>query len=39
MERRNYDIPPDGQRFLMIKEGLSNDAPRELHVVLNWFES
>ena len=36
--RRNYDISLDGQRFLMIKEGSSNDAPRELHVVLNWFE-
>ena len=36
--RREYDISPDGQRFLMIKEGSSNDAPRELHVVLNWFE-
>ena len=36
--RREYDISLDGQRFLMIKEGSSNDAPRELHVVLNWFE-
>ena len=35
---RTYDISPDGERFLMIKEGSSNDAPRELHVVLNWFE-
>ena len=36
--RRVYDIAPDDRRFLMIKEGSSNDAPRELHVVLNWFE-
>ena len=36
--RRVYDISLDGRRFLMIKEGSSNDAPRELRVVLNWFE-
>ena len=33
----NYDVSPDGQRFLMIKaeeeEGLG-----QIHVVLNWFE-
>ncbi len=36
--RRVYDISPDGERFLMIKEASSNDAPRELRVVFNWFE-
>ena len=36
--RHVYDISSDGQRFLMIKEVSSNDAPRELRVVLNWFE-
>jgi len=36
--RRVYDISLDDQRFLMIKGGSSDDAPRELHVVLNWFE-
>jgi len=38
---RTYDIAPDGQRFLMIKEGSSADqaaAPRSLIVVLNWVE-
>ncbi len=35
---RGYDIAPDGRRFLMIKEGSSDDAPLDLHVVLNWFE-
>ncbi len=32
----NYDISPDGQRFLMIKavEGSTG----QIHVVLNWFE-
>ena len=38
---RTYDIAPDGQRFLMIKEGSGADqaaAPRSLIVVLNWAE-
>ena len=31
-----YDISPDGQRFLMIKdEGTASD---QINVVLNWFE-
>ncbi len=29
----NYDVSPDGQRFLMIKE-----SRPQLNVVLNWFE-
>jgi len=32
----NYDISPDGQRFLMIKQELAEQA--QIHVVLNWFE-
>ncbi len=32
----NYDISPDGQRFLMIKEGEGQAA--QINVVLNWFE-
>ena len=38
---RNYDVSPDGQRFLMIKEGDSSEDRRnrtELIVVENWFE-
>jgi serine/threonine-protein kinase len=31
----NYDISPDGQRFLMIKE---EEGPGQINVVLNWFE-
>jgi serine/threonine-protein kinase len=31
-----YDISPDGQRFLMIKEGGSGHT--QINVVLNWFE-
>ena len=32
----NYDISPDGQRFLMIKE--EEGQQDQIHVVLNWFE-
>jgi len=40
---RNYDVSPDGQRFLMLKVGASGaDAqdipPVRITVVLNWFE-
>jgi len=33
----NWDISPDGRRFLMIKRG-EESAPTRLHVVVNWFE-
>ena len=32
----NWDISPDGKRFLMIRD--DSKPPRELRVVLNWFE-
>jgi hypothetical protein len=32
---RNYDVSPDGQRFLMIKDG----PPAQLIVVQHWFEA
>ena len=38
---RTYDIAPDGQRFLMIKEGNGSDqtaAPTSLIVVQHWTE-
>ncbi|MFQ5930287.1 MAG: TolB family protein, partial [Acidobacteriota bacterium] len=38
---RNYDISPDGQRFLMIKEAEQTEetaVPTQLIVVENWFE-
>lgn len=31
----NYDISPAGDRFIMIRTDLN--APREIHIVLNWF--
>ena len=38
---RTYDISPDGQQFLMIKEGAQatdSAAPAQLVLVQNWFE-
>jgi serine/threonine protein kinase/Tol biopolymer transport system component len=35
----NYDVAPDGQRFLMLKSvGQEASAPTQINVVLNWFE-
>jgi hypothetical protein len=34
--RALYDVTPDGQRFLMIKE--SEQQVTQINVVLNWFE-
>jgi hypothetical protein len=38
---RTYDISPDGQRFLLIKEGGGSDqtaAPPQIIVVQHWTE-
>jgi len=34
----NYDISPDGQRFLMIKGAEQESAPTHLNLVQNWIE-
>jgi Tol biopolymer transport system component len=35
----NYDVSPDGQRFLMLKPvDTGESAPTQINVVLNWFE-
>jgi eukaryotic-like serine/threonine-protein kinase len=35
----NYDVSPDGQRFLMLKSSeQAQAAPTQINVVLNWFE-
>ncbi len=34
----DYDVAPDGTRFLMIKEDPAESGPTHLNVVLNWFE-
>jgi Tol biopolymer transport system component len=34
-----YDVSPDGQRFLMVKQDVpATSAATEINVVLNWFE-
>ena len=38
LSRANYDVAPDGQRFVMIQEGGSDSAPAQINFVLNWFE-
>ena len=34
----NYDVSPDGQRFLMLKPVEQAAAPTQIVVVQNWFE-
>jgi len=34
----NYDISPDGQRFLMVKDSEQAAEVTQINVVLNWFE-
>jgi hypothetical protein len=35
----NYDVSPDGQRFLMLKPAeQTQGALTQINVVLNWFE-
>jgi eukaryotic-like serine/threonine-protein kinase len=36
---RNYDVSPDGQRFIMLKEvGEREKPPSAIEIVLNWTE-
>ena len=37
-EADDYDVGPDGQRFVMIEEGEPAPAPTELVLVQNWAE-
>ncbi|MCU1262889.1 MAG: hypothetical protein JWO80_5774 [Bryobacterales bacterium] len=34
----NYDVSPDGQRFLMLKAADEDQGARQIVVVQNWFE-
>jgi Tol biopolymer transport system component len=34
----NYDVSPDGQRFLMLKRSEQQEAATQINIVLNWFE-
>ena len=39
VDRAEFDVTSDGQRFLMIQEGQQDSlAPLQINVVLNWFE-
>ena len=41
LSQRTYDIAPDGQRFLMVKEAEAGDegaVPTQIHVVQNWTQ-
>jgi eukaryotic-like serine/threonine-protein kinase len=33
-----YDVSPDGQRFLMVKQTEPSTSVTQINVVLNWFE-
>jgi serine/threonine-protein kinase len=34
----DYDVAPDGKRFLMLKASTTAADSTELHVILNWFD-
>jgi Tol biopolymer transport system component/tRNA A-37 threonylcarbamoyl transferase component Bud32 len=34
----DYDVAPDGKRFLMLKPSIAAAESTELHVILNWFD-
>jgi len=33
----NYDVSPDGKRFLMVKEFEAETRTADINVVLDWF--
>ena len=35
----NYDVSPDGQRFLMVKPGDQERTAAPIHIVLDWLEA
>ena len=37
MDSPNYDIMPDGQRFVMVQRPRQESAEPTLHVLINWF--
>ena len=34
----NYDVRPDGGRFVMVDETASQQPARRLHLILNWHQ-
>jgi serine/threonine-protein kinase len=35
---RQYDVAPDGESFLMVRQEMGGFEEAEIHVVLDWFE-
>ncbi len=38
MAGANYDVTPDGQRFVMVQARGQQEEATQINVVLNWFE-
>ena len=39
VNRADFDVTPDGRRFLMVQQGAQDSpAPQQINIVLNWFE-
>ena len=38
LSSRNYDVSPDGRRFLMVKTLEQEQPIAQINIVLNWFE-
>ena len=36
--RAGYDLTPNDQKFLMVKESEQESTVTQINVVLNWFE-
>jgi serine/threonine-protein kinase len=36
--RTDYDVSPDGKRFVMVDAGLQEETPTRINVLLNWFD-
>jgi hypothetical protein len=34
----NYDVAPDSQHFLLLKQEEASTSPTELNVIVNWSE-
>ena len=34
----DYDVAPDGKRFLMLKPFEATEDLTEIHVIVNWFD-
>jgi serine/threonine-protein kinase len=35
---RDFDVSPDGQRFIFVRQGNRASAPKRYNVVMSWFE-